>query len=203
PMAVSGDLMELPKADWPRLTHLTTCSIAADDLEFQLPEGPEETLRQAHRDLFSYFQSIVLTRRRDPGSDLISLLLTIEADGQRLTPSQVVSNCYSLLLGANVTTPQIANAALLHLIEQGSYSSWADQPELIQTGVEEALRWSSPASHFVRYATQPVTLRGVDIGEGDPVVVWVGSANRDADVFPDPYRFDVTRRPNKHLSFGS
>jgi cytochrome P450 len=203
PMAVSGDLMELPKADWPRLTHLTTCSIAADDLEFQLPEGPEETLRQAHRDLFSYFQSIVLTRRRDPGSDLISLLLTIEADGQRLTPSQVVSNCYSLLLGANVTTPQIANAALLHLIEQGSYSSWADQPELIQTGVEEALRWSSPASHFVRYATQPVTLRGVDIDEGDPVVVWVGSANRDADVFPDPYRFDVTRRPNKHLSFGS
>ena len=118
PMAVSGDLMELPEADWPRLTHLTTCSIAADDLEFQLPEGPEETLRQAHRDLFSYFQSIVIRRRRDPGTDLISLLLTIEADGQRLTPSQVVSNCYSLLLGANVTTPQIANAALLHLIER-------------------------------------------------------------------------------------
>ena len=138
-----------------------------------------------------------------PAQTSISLLLTIEAEGQRLTPSQVVSNCYSLLLGANVTTPQIANAALLHLIEQGTYASWANQPDLIQTGVEEALRWSSPASHFVRYATQPVTLRGVDIDEGDPVVVWVGSANRDADVFPDPYRFDIARRPNKHLSFGS
>ena len=203
PMAVSGDLMGIPEEDWPRLTLLTTTSVAADDLEFQLPEGPEETLRAAHRDLFSYFQDIVLRRRRAPGSDLISLLLTIEADGQRLTPSQVVSNCYSLLLGANVTTPQIANAALLHLIEQGTYSEWATRPDLIATGVEEALRWSSPASHFVRYATKPVTLRGVDIGEGDPVVVWVGSANRDPDVFPDPYRFDIARKPNKHLAFGS
>jgi cytochrome P450 len=203
PMALSGDLMELPEENWRRLTHLTTCSIAADDLEFQLPEGPEETLRMAHRELFSYFQSIVLKRRRALGSDLISLLLTIEADGERLTPSQVVSNCYSLLLGANVTTPQVANAALLNLIEQGSYAHWASRPDLVPTGVEEALRWSSPASHFVRYATKPVTIRGVDIDEGDPVVVWVGSANRDADLFSDPYRFDPGRKPNKHLAFGS
>ena len=203
PMAVSGDLMDIPAEDWPRLTHLTTCSIAADDLEFQLPEGPDETLRRAHRDLFSYFQDVVIRRRRAPGSDLISLLLTIEAEGQRLTPSQVVSNCYSLLLGANVTTPQVANAALLHLIENDSYDSWAGRPDLIPTGVEEALRWSSPASHFVRYATKNLTLRGVEIEEGDPVVVWVGSADRDADAFPDPYRFDIERRPNKHLAFGS
>ena len=202
PMAVTGTMMGLPEADWPRLTRLTTMSIAPDDPEFQVDGSPGATLRAAHRELFSYFHTEVHHRRRAAGDDLISVLLSMEVDGRRMEPSEIVSNCYSLLLGANVTTPHGPNAALVELMESDRYAFWRSRPELISSGVEEGLRWSTPTNHFLRYATRDVCLRGVSIEAGDPVVVWLGSADRDAAAFVDPYRFDPGRRPNHHLAFG-
>jgi cytochrome P450 len=72
----------------------------------------------------------------------------------------------------------------------------------METLVEEALRWASPASHFLRHTTTPVELGGRVLPAGAPVVVWLGSANRDDAVFDDPYTFDPARRPNRHLAFG-
>jgi cytochrome P450 len=107
-----------------------------------------------------------------------------------------------VLLGATVTTSHALNAGVLALIENPQqHARWQ---ELGCTGalVEEMLRWSSPANHFMRHATEDVELHGVRIAKGDPVTVWLGSANRDEDVFADPYTFDVTREPNKHVAFG-
>ncbi len=156
-----------------------------------------------HREIFAYFQDVVTQRQRHLGDDLISLLLTIELeDIQRLSAGEVISNCYSLLLGANVTTPHVPSAALLNLIETDAYSDWADHPELIGSGMEEALRWASPANHFMRYTRHDIELHGVKIKAGEPVVAWLGSANRDEDVFQDPYRFNIRRKPNRHVAFG-
>jgi len=203
PMAVTGVLMGLPREDWPRLTRLTTTCIAPDDPEYRHPEGRKKTLEAAHRELFSYFQDIVRARRRDLGDDLISILLRTEFEGRAMSVGETVSNCYSMLLGANVTTPHAPSFAFDHLIGTPQLDDWAAHPVLITSGVEEALRWASPITYFMRYATTEVELGGTVVKAGDPVVVWIASANRDEAVFPDPFVFDIRRRPNRHIAFGA
>lgn len=203
PMAVTGVLMGLPREDWTRLTRLTTTCIAPDDPEYRHPDGRRKTLEVAHRELFAYFQDIVRARRDNLGDDLISILLRTEFEGRRMSVGETVSNCYSMLLGANVTTPHAPSFALVHLIGTPELADWAAHPELITTGVEEALRWASPITYFMRYATTDVAVGGARIKAGDPVVVWIASANRDATAFPNPFVFDIRRRPNRHIAFGA
>ena len=203
PMAVTGTLMGLDRADWPQLTYLTSQAIAPDDPEFIMAGGGAATLRRAHRELFATFAQSMERRVGDGEGDLIDVLRTMDfEDGRRLDPGEIVSNCYSLLLGANVTTPHVPNSAILELAANGGYADWAAHPELLTSGLNEALRWSSPASHFMRYAKKDIQLSGVTIRRGEPVVAWLGSANRDSRVFPDPYTFDVRRNPTRHLAFG-
>ncbi|RAL24447.1 cytochrome P450 [Thermoflavimicrobium daqui] len=201
--SVAGILLNLPSEDWPMLTQLTSMAVAPSDSEYELQDGSKATLERAHREIFAYFQDIIQQRQRTPGDDPISILLSLEVDGQRMNPGAVISNCYSLLLGATVTTPHVSSSALLELMKSGGYEEWAAHPEHLTSGVEEAIRWSSPASHFMRYATQDVEIRDTKIKEGEAVVVWLGSANRDEDIFQDPYKFNFRRNPNPHISFGS
>jgi cytochrome P450 len=199
---VAGTLMGLSPDDWPYLTRLMTMAIAPDDPDFQLPGGSRATLERSHRELFGYLQDVARSRQRTPGDDLISLFFQIRVDDAPLSAGAVASNCYSLLLGASVTTPHVPSATLLELIDGGGYEEWAAHPEHLSSGIEEALRWSTPASHFLRYATRDVEVGGKTIRSGEAVVVWLGSANRDASVFSDPFRFDVRRTPNRHIAFG-
>jgi cytochrome P450 len=202
PMAVAGVLMGLPAADWPRLAELTTMSVAPLDPRFRTDRGLHATLNAAHRELFAYFHDMVRHRRSHPGDDLISLLLRMEIDDHPLTAGDVTSNCYSLLLGANVTTAQVPVSAMAELMGTPALDDWADHRELLHSGVDEALRWATPTTHFIRYATRDATLRGRHIKAGEAVAVWLPSANRDDEAFRDPFTFDVRRRPNKHLAFG-
>jgi cytochrome P450 len=204
PMAVIGTLMGLDRDDWSHLTFLTTQAVAPDDPEFVRPEGAQATLHRAHRELFACLQDAVAKRRGGGTGDLIDVLSTMEFEdgGGPLTAGEIVSNCYSLLLGANVTTPHVPNAALAELTATGTYADWAEHPELLDSGIEEALRWSSPTSHFIRYATHDVQLGKITVRAGEAVAAWIGSANRDASVFPDPYTFDVRRNAQRHLAFG-
>ena len=127
----------------------------------------------------------------------------MRVSGRPLRPDEIVYNCYSLLLGANVTTPHaIAGTVLAFAENPDEYRRLTADPTLIPSAVEEGLRWSSPANHFMRYAVQDTVLGGVRIAEGDALVAWLGSANRDERVFADPFRFDVGRSPNRHVAFG-
>lgn len=203
PMAFTGSLMGIPEEAWPRMSHLATMTVAYDDPEFA--EGsPKATLRQAHHELFGLFAEEIARRpATDPGDDLIGILMSMELDGTRLSEEQVLLNCYSLMLGANVTTPHVISTLVKMLAEDPErYRCLEDSPELRKTCVEESLRWASPASHFMRYASRDIELRGKKIREGEAVTAWLGSANRDEDAFPDPFRFDISRRPNRHVAFG-
>ncbi|MEU7581160.1 cytochrome P450 [Streptomyces sp. NPDC041068] len=208
PLVVLGPLLGLPAADRPRLVRLAMMCAAEDDPEHQLPGGPAATLERGHRELFAYFADLVRDRRRrgepaDGHGDLVDVLLAMEVDGRRLTPGEVLSNCYSLLLGASVTLAHVPPATVLELSRTGRYAHWATRPELIDGCVEEALRWASPASHFMRHARRPLDLAGVPVARGDAVVAWLGSANHDPAVFERPRVFDPSRRPNRHLAFGA
>jgi cytochrome P450 len=198
PVAVLGTMMGLPDGDWPELTELARMAVAPD--EWQLPGGSAVTLRRAHRALFAYFQDEVRARRDESGSDLMGALVNIRVDGKP-DPGAVIANCYSLMIGA-ATWPHAPTVALVEMAASGRFRDWS-RPELMDTLVEEALRWASPANHFLRYTTAATRLGGVDLPAGAPVVVWLGSANRDEAVFDDPYTFDPARRPNRHLAFGS
>jgi cytochrome P450 len=212
PTAIMGDLMGLPAPDWPMLARLTSAAVAPADPEYQTAGGIDATRQHAYRQLFVYLQEQVVRRRRASGDDLISLLLTAEVDGRRLEPSEVVSNSLNLILGANVTTPHVLPALLLDEDgidrdgfggdQPGRYRAVATRPHLLDSAVEEALRWASPTNHFLRYAVRDTEIRGTGIRAGDAVVVWFGSANRDEDAFADPYTFNPRRRPNRHLAFG-
>ncbi|MFI9782960.1 cytochrome P450 [Kitasatospora sp. NPDC051984] len=200
PMAIAGALMDLPEPDWADLVQWTGMAAAPQDPVFMI-RNSHATLAIAHHRLFEYFEQQYEARKGTEGDDAFRLLMTMR-DGE-LTREEVVVNCYSLLLGANATTPHTVAGTVLALIERPEqFRAVRENPDLIPGLVEEGLRWTSPASSFLRYATEDVELSGGTVPKGGAVAVWVGSANRDADVFPDPYRFDVTRQENRHIAFG-
>jgi cytochrome P450 len=208
PMLVSGMLLGLPSEDFLDLVRWGLMTVAPDDPEFQIDGDPEATLREAHHQLFAYFADQVAERRRHPGDDLesrdlIGRLMSMSVEGSRLRDGEIVSNCYSLLLGANVNTGHVISTSILALLDDhDQYEQWATQAGYFRSGVREALRWSSPVLHFLRYALSDIEMRGVRIRKDDGVVAWIPSANRDEEVFADPYRFDIRRQPNRHIAFG-
>ncbi|NUR24976.1 MAG: cytochrome P450 [Catenulispora sp.] len=215
PFAAAGPMLGIPEADWDRLAVLVLMASAEEDPAFALPQGPEATLRRAHRELFAYFLDLANRRRREPGDDLVSLLLSVRAAGVRLDLGAVVANCYSLVLGAGATVPTVIASTVAELMSADAWARFAGRRaaiagfgeefgERLTAGfVEEALRWASPAAHFMRHAVRPVELGGVRIRAGDPVVAWLPSANRDETVFGEPFRFILGRSPNRHLAFGA
>jgi cytochrome P450 len=202
PMAVTGTMMAIPRDDWPQLTWAATAALAPEEPAYQLPSGPEATLRRARREIFAYFQDVIASRRKHPGDCLIDTLLGVQVEGRSLTDGQIAANCYSLLVGATLTTPQVILSAVAKLAGTGELDRWAANPDLMNTGIEEAIRWASPTNHFMRHTLHDTELAGVPIRSGDAVVVWLGSANRDERVFTDPFHFDIARKPNKHIAFG-
>ena len=107
------------------------------------------------------------------------------------------------MVAGNETTRHTISHSMLALIENPDQMALLqEKPELIPVAVEEMLRWASPVYHFRRTATRDVELRGQQIKEGDKVVMWFASGNRDEEVFANPYSFDVTRHPNDHVTFG-
>ncbi len=203
PIAVLGIQMGLPKEDWPALARLSRMAVAPDDEAYRLPQGATATMNRAHREIYAYFHDLTRTRRAGDGEDLISLLMAIETDGQPIDVPTLMANCYLLLIGATVSLAHVPPAAVLKLIRDGGYERWRARPDLLDSGIEEALRWATPASHVMRHATRDVELGGALIRAGDPVVPWLGSANRDQDAFEEPYEFRIDRTPNRHLTFGS
>lgn len=204
PMAFTGMLMGVSPDRWQRMSELTTMTIAYDDPDYSVG-SPTATVRQAHHELFSTFRDEVNSRTADDSAeDLIGILRRMSVDEDPLTEHQIMLNCYALLLGANVTTPHVIGTMVAMMAEHPEqFRRLRDNPELRQSCVQEVLRWSSPASHFMRYAVQDVQMHGRTIRAGEPVSVWLGSANRDERVFRDPWTFDVARRPNRHVAFGS
>ena len=155
-------------------------------------------------ELFEYGHRLAAERRREPSDDLVSKLVHAEIDGERLSEREFDTMFLLLVVAGNETTRQAIAHGMLALAEhRDQWDRLREDPELVWTaGADEILRWSSPVLHFRRTATRDVELRGQTIRAGEKVVVWYVSANFDEEVFEDPLRFDVGRRPNAHVTFG-
>ncbi|GLZ28703.1 cytochrome P450 [Lentzea sp. NBRC 105346] len=198
PVAAVLILMDLPLEDVDPLLHWTYASIAPNDPYFA--HGSKvDTLRRAHFEIMDYFAGKIRQRRRQPGDDFISHLLAATVDGKPMPDDQIIFNCYNLLVGAVITTPQAVTALMIALAERGR----AIPPDInVATAVEEALRWSSPSVQFLRYATRDVAVGDTLIRAGEPISACIASANRDETVFERPFDLNLNRTPNRHLAFG-
>ena len=204
PIAVISWILGVPRDDWQLLFRWTNEVIGKDDPEFRRPgETPSQTIRRARGELHGYLNELIEQRRREPSDDLVSHLISAEIDGKPLTEEQLLNYCELIVEAGNETTRNAISGGLLAFIEHpGEWERLKKNPELLPGAVEEILRWVSPIIHFVRTATQDCELQGMKISSGEKVAIFFASANRDEEVFVDPFAFRVDRHPNLHLSFG-
>jgi cytochrome P450 len=204
PLAVICDMMGVPRSDADYMFELTNRTLGAGDAEYQTEGGNiDQTFQQAQREMFFYFMKMLGERTQQPGDDLVSVLIGSEIDGEKLTQEEILFFCFLLIVAGNETTRNATSGGMLALCENPEQRArlLAD-PGLMPGTVEEILRWTSPVTHMARHATRDVELRGQQIKEGDQLIMWYPSANRDEDIFPNPDTFDITRTPNDHLAFG-
>ncbi|HSO49121.1 MAG TPA: cytochrome P450, partial [Acidimicrobiia bacterium] len=156
-------------------------------------------------EVFRYAEDVALERRQKPEDDIITVLLTAEPDGQRLTDLEFKNFFTLMMVAGNETTRHTISHGLTYLIDHPEQmEQLRDNPAgLSATATEEILRASAVTMHFRRTATEDVEMRGASIKAGDRVVMWYPSANYDEEVFEDPFRFDIRRDPNDHLTFGT
>jgi cytochrome P450 len=198
PIAVIAWLLGVPESDWNLLFEWTNRMIGSED-----PEYSQEGGQTALVELFTYFSKLVEERKRQPKDDLITLFATAEVDGKKLEPLEVLSWCQIIVVAGNETTRNATTGGMLALIEHPEERRRLQRdPSLLRSGIEEIVRWTSPIIHFARTAARDVDFHGHRIGEGDVLALFYPSANRDEDVFDDPWRFRVDRHPNRHIGFG-
>ena len=204
PLGVIAWILGVPSDDWELLFRWTNEIIGKDDAEYRRDgETPGQTIKRARGELQRYLAALIGERRREPRDDLVSELVTGTIDGVALTDEQLVAYCELFVEAGNETTRNAISGGLLAFCEQpAEWAKLRECPDLVPSAVEEILRWSSPISHFTRVATEDCDVRGQRVRRGDQLALYFASANRDEEVFDDPFSFRVDRRPNPHLAFG-
>jgi cytochrome P450 len=203
PLHVILAILGLPESDYPRMLQLTQELFGADDAEFKRNPDTLASLMQTVADFVAYFDGITADRQAHPTDDLASVIANGLIEGEPIGHREQLGY-YIITATAGHDTTSNAMAGGLHaLIENPSQLARLQaDPSLLTTAVDEMIRWTSPVKHFMRTATCDYHVNGTTIREGQDVLLSYWSANRDEDVFADPFRFDVGRTPNKHLAFG-
>jgi cholest-4-en-3-one 26-monooxygenase len=199
---VIGSFMGIAPEDdeiWARLMNQT---LGASDPDLN-PEGVESVMARDVPEIFERCRKLIAERREHPTDDLTSVLVHAEVDGERLEEHEIVMGFFLLMAAGNDSTKATYCSAMRALMENpDERRRLLDDPSLIPSAVEEALRMFPAFAHFRRTATRDTELNGRQIREGDKVAMWYVSSNRDEDRYEDPDRFDVARNP-EHQAFGA
>ena len=204
PVEVIGNLLAFPHEDRAPLRGWSLAILAA--LEPSLTAQMHVDGNRAVDDFSAYLSELIADRRAhplDPQEDVLTRLIQGGADGEALTERQLVHNCIFLLnAGHETTTNLLGNGMHALMCNRDQFERLVQAPALLQTGIEEMLRYESPLQLNNRRLTEPVRISGRSFDAGTLVTLCIGAANRDPAQFPDPDRFDVARKPNRHLAFG-
>ena len=205
PSQVVGVLMGLPRADWSHIHHLAQMITSGSDPDIN-PDGPAygNSGSNASGEMAEYAMALAARRRQEaPREDLTTVLLETEFGGRFMDDLDFGKFFVQLVTAGNDTTRTLLSSGLLLLLRHPEQlAAMRADRDLIPGAVEEMLRVENPLHYFRRTATADTVINGPAIKEGDKVAMYYTSANRDEDVFADPQRFDITRNPNPHLSFG-
>jgi cytochrome P450 len=212
PIRMLVEILGVPLADAPQLFHWADQIVYNADPDFSdavsdridtdpyrlLPFRSPVSLR-----VFEHFERLAEARRRDPAADLVTVLADAVVDGVALTERERGTFLLLLLIAGNETTRHSLTQAVIALAQHPEQWAQLRSGEAsIDTAVEEVLRWACPQVHFRRTATVDTAIGEQRVAAGDKVVTWYIAANFDPDQFPSPHRFDVSRAPNRHVTFG-
>jgi cytochrome P450 len=199
---VIGSFMGIPEADDAVWANLMNSTLGASDPDLN-PDGVEGAVERDVPEIFERCRRLIAERRENPTDDLTSLLVHAEIDGQKLEEHEIVMGFFLLVAAGNDSTKATYCSAMLALMENPEERRiLLDDPSLVPSAVEESLRMFPAFAHFRRTATRDTELNGQPIREGEKVVMWYVSSNRDATRYEDPDRFDVRRNP-EHQAFGA
>lgn len=199
PIIVISEMLGIPKEDQAKFRIWSHAVIAS-------PETPEE-IKETEKQLsefITYLQYLVDIKRKEPKEDLVSALILAESEGHKLSARELYSMIMLLIVAGHETTVNLITNTVLALLENpNQLQLLKDNPKLIDSAIEEGLRYYSPVEvTTARWATEPFQIHDQTIEKGDMVVIALASANRDETVFENPEIFDITRENNRHIAFG-
>jgi hypothetical protein len=209
PLRVIMEILGVPEIDEPRMLKLTQEIFGSTDPDLNRSgqavsqaKSMEDT-RQTIMDFFQYFNAMTEDRRRKPMDDLASVIANGQIDGKPLGHAEAIGYYVITATAGHDTTSNTTAAALWVMAERPDlFRKLKEDPSLIPGHVEESIRWATSVKHFMRSAAEDTELNGQKIAKGDSLMLCYPSGNRDEAVFDDPFRYDIERSPNRHLSFG-
>lgn len=202
PLYVIMSLLGVPEADFPLMLKLTQELTGSDDDEYKRSTPSDEKMNSLV-EMFEYFTSLTASRRAHPTDDLASTIANARIDGEPLSDIDIVSYYAIIATAGHDTTSSSISGGLRALIENPAQREiLRADPALMSHATEEIIRWVTPVKAFMRTAAEDTQVHGVPIAAGESLLLSYVSANRDEDVFDDPFRFDIRREPNKHVAFG-
>jgi cytochrome P450 len=195
PVIVIAELLGVPIGDLDRFRSMVDAFLRAESQEASLAAGME---------MIQYINESIEYRKENPGSDLLSALIHLEEDGDRLDHAELMSMVSLLLIAGHETTVNLIGNGMIELMRhRDQLRQLLDTPELIDSTIEEMVRFNGPVeTSFPRVVYEDIEIGGVGIPQGDMVIPVLLSANRDPDHFEGPDTFDIARDPNKHVGFG-
>lgn len=204
PLVTISDMIGVPETDRERVVSAADVLVTASDPEVYSDRSPVEVVGEALATLTQFATELASHRERNPGDDLMTALVQAEVDGDRLTHAEIAAFFVLLSVAGNDTTRHTTSHAMHALCLNPGQRAFLleDVDGRLPTAVEEFVRWATPVLTFRRTTTREVELHGEHLRQGEKVVLFYHSANRDEHAFEDPWRFDVTRHPNHHVGFG-
>jgi hypothetical protein len=203
PVAVIAELLGVPDADRHLLRPWSNAIVKM--YEYERTRQREDDAERAADEFVAYLRGLAAERRKNPGDDLVSHLVTVrDADGDKLTEDELVTTCILLLnAGHEATVNVTGNGTLALLRNPDQLQRLRDDRSLLPAAIEEFMRFDSPLQLFERTATEDVEIGGITVGKGQKIAALLGSANHDPAVFADPETLDVGRTENPHITFGA
>ena len=203
PLRVIMSILGVPAADEALMLKLTQELFGADDPDMKREQAPDEDRMQTLIDFFNYFNALTASRRANPTDDVASVIANAQIDGAPIGELEAMSYYVIIATAGHDTTSSSTAGGMLALLEHPEeLQKVINDPALMPLTVDEAIRWTSPVKHFMRYPERAYELRGKTIEAGSPVMLLYPSGNRDEEVFDRPQSFLADRRPNRHLAFG-
>ena len=203
PATVICEMLGIPSGDQQQFRAWSEDIVAFSAGSGIMLQHVAEQAQRSQSELVRYFRDLIAQRRRRPKEDLISALIALEKQGNKLTEMETHSMCVQLFVAGHETTTNLIGNGLLALLDHPAVlRRLRAEPTFTRSAVEEFLRYSSPVQRAARVAGEDFQIRGNRIKEGDSVMLMFGAANRDPSQFADPDHLDIGREPNNHLAFG-
>lgn len=203
PLRMITEILGIPRENEDFVLRITNENFGLEDPDFQREGDTREDRLGFLQEAYVYLMEIIADRRKNPGADLSTVLAQATIDGAPVPDFELFSLYFLVMVaGHDTTRNSISNGLVAFLDHPAEFARLQANHHLVESAADEIVRWTTPVNHFSRTATEDTEIRGKKIKAGDSLALFYASANRDEEIFDDPFSFRVDRDPNPHLGFG-